>query len=401
MDLLEYQAKALFQKVGIPVLPSQTIHEISELKRLHIPYPVVLKSQVRAGGRGKAGGIKFVENTIDAIAAASAIFNLRILDEYPEVILAEAHYDSQSEIFLAIVLDYQLQCPVLLGSSKGGMDVDTLLQYMQTVVLVEDFSPFHARRLAIKMGLKGELIAAVSDILEKMYHLFLSKDLDLVEINPLGVKNTGEVMALDGKITANDAAIARHPDLIALMDHPQDFAAPLRWLKGDIQWGQIGLICNSYGSTLTSWDLMGEQNGSLAGAFILEDTHPQLSLTDQLAIALEKFRQLPQLKVIFVNIVATPSLSEAIAEFISRSSPPVSLPTNDDRLPRATRSNVLGRERLLTKERISAEWVPLVIRLVNGDLNEFQNQVAALPIYWSSSLEQAIADTLSLTETTT
>ena len=108
MDLLEYQAKELFQKVGIPILPSQTIHDIGELKRLHIPYQVVLKSQVRAGGRGKVGGIRFVENTIDGIAAASAIFNLPISNEYPEVILAEAHYDSQSEFFLAIVLDYQL-----------------------------------------------------------------------------------------------------------------------------------------------------------------------------------------------------------------------------------------------------------------------------------------------------
>ncbi len=329
MDLLEYQAKALFQKVGIPILPSQTIHEISELKRLHIPYPVVLKSQVRAGGRGKAGGIKFVENTIDAIAAASAIFNLPILEEYPEVILAEAHYDSQLEFFLAIVLDYQLQCPVLLGSSKGGMDVDTLLQYMQTVVLTEDFSPFHARRLAIKMGLTGELIAAVSDILEKMYHLFLSKDLDLVEINPLGVKSTGEVMALDGKITVNDAAIARHPDLMSLMDHQQDFATPLRWLKGDRQFGQIGVVCNSYGSVLTSWDLIREQDGHLVGAFILEDTHPQLSLVEQLEIALEKIRELPQLKVVFINIVGPPVVSEAIAEFIARSAPPVSLEPPD------------------------------------------------------------------------
>ena len=88
MDLLEYQAKELFSQVGIPVLPSQPIEDPRKLKRLHIPYPVVLKSQVRAGGRGRAGGIRFVENTIDAIAAARTIFNLPILDEYPQVLLA-------------------------------------------------------------------------------------------------------------------------------------------------------------------------------------------------------------------------------------------------------------------------------------------------------------------------
>ena len=103
MDLLEYQAKEIFAQVGIPILPSQPIHEPGGLKRLNIPYPIVLKSQVRAGGRGKAGGVKFVANTIDAIAAAHAIFHLPIAGEYPEVILAEARYNPQQEIFLAIL----------------------------------------------------------------------------------------------------------------------------------------------------------------------------------------------------------------------------------------------------------------------------------------------------------
>merc|ERR1712178_539671 len=93
--------KELFHQVGIPVLPSQPIAKLSELKHLHIPYPVVLKSQVHSGGRGRAGGIRFVQNTIDAVAAAQAIFSLPILKEYPEVIRAEARYDAQEEFFLS------------------------------------------------------------------------------------------------------------------------------------------------------------------------------------------------------------------------------------------------------------------------------------------------------------
>ena len=142
MDLLEYQAKELFSRIGIPVLPSQTVKEPRELKQLQIPYPVVLKSQVRAGGRGKAGGIKFVGNTIDAIAAARTIFNLSILGEYPEFILAEAQYDAQKEFFLAIVLDYKLKLPVLLGSAQGGVNVPLLLDNLQQVVVATEFSPF-------------------------------------------------------------------------------------------------------------------------------------------------------------------------------------------------------------------------------------------------------------------
>ena len=124
MDLLEYQAKELFREVGIPVLPSQRIDHPRDLKSLAISYPVVLKSQVPTGGRGRAGGIRFVENTIDAIASARSIFNLSILGQYPEVLLAEVRYDAEQELFLAVILDYALGRPVLLGSSHGGVNVE-------------------------------------------------------------------------------------------------------------------------------------------------------------------------------------------------------------------------------------------------------------------------------------
>jgi succinyl-CoA synthetase beta subunit len=218
MDLLEYQAKSLFRQMAIPILPSQRIDNLADLKGLKIPYPVVLKSQVRAGGRGRAGGIKFVENTIDAVAAAQTIFNLPIEDEYPQVLLAEAKYNADQELYLAVLLDPVARRPVLLGSRQGGMDVEGSIEQMQQVAVDQEFSPFYARRLTLKMGLQGDLIQSVSTIVEKMYRLFVEKDLDLVEINPLGISPRGEVMALDGKVTANDDALGRHPDLAALSE---------------------------------------------------------------------------------------------------------------------------------------------------------------------------------------
>jgi succinyl-CoA synthetase beta subunit len=212
MDLLEYQAKELFRHIGIPVLPAQRIDHTSDLKALKIPYPVVLKSQVPTGGRGKAGGIKFVENTIDAIAAGQAIFDLAIRGAYPEVLLAEARYNAEQEFYLAVALDYTRRCPVLWGSPQGGIDSEAVKAQMEQVVVEGEFSPFYARRLAVKMGLQGQLIASVSKIVEAMYQLFIQKDLDLVEINPLGVSPSGELMALDGKVVVNDAALGRHPD---------------------------------------------------------------------------------------------------------------------------------------------------------------------------------------------
>ncbi len=225
MDLLEYQAKTLFAEVGIPVLPSQPIQSTQEIRGLKIPYPVVLKSQVRAGGRGRAGGIRFAENTIDAVAAAQAIFTLPIVGEYPELLLAEAKYDADRELYVAIAIDCNARRPILLGSTEGGMDADLQPERVCQVIVDEAFSPFHARRLVLAMGLRGRLMQSVSDIVEKMYALFVQQDLDLIEINPLGVSVDGELMALDGKVTVNDYALGRHPKLWQWLDAQHGGAA--------------------------------------------------------------------------------------------------------------------------------------------------------------------------------
>jgi len=208
-------------------------------------------------------------------------------------------------------------------------------------------------------------------------------------------------MALDGKIAVNDSAIARHPDLYLWTNHELNFASPLRWLKGDMKLGEIGLICNSYGLALSSWDLIREQQGKLAGALILEDNHPSLSLVNQLELALEKMRELPKLKVIFINILGTTETSETVADVISQHLQPAILPRSDDRMTRPTGANSLGRERSAMKENSNLEAIPLDIRLVKGNLDPFQAKVSARPIYWNSTLEQCIADTLSLADSDT
>jgi succinyl-CoA synthetase beta subunit len=141
------------------------------------------------------------------------MFNLPIFGEVPQVLLAEAKYNVSQEFYLAVLIDYTLCRPVLLGAGQGGMNLEAVSQQIQQVVVTAEFSPFYARQLAIKMGLTGDLLLKVSQIIESMYRLMIAYDLDLVEINPLGVSSAGEVMALDGKVTANDRAIVRHPQL--------------------------------------------------------------------------------------------------------------------------------------------------------------------------------------------
>ena len=389
MELLEYQAKELFKMVDIPILPSQTIKDSRKIKQLQIPYPVVLKSQVRSGGRGKAGGVRFVANTIDAIAAARTIFNLSILEEYPEVILAEAHYNAEREFFLAVVLDYDLKCPVLLGSASGGMNVDLLLANLQQVVVDTDFSHFHARRLAARMGLSGELICSVSEIIAKMYRLLREKDLDLIEINPLGVNVQGELMALDGKITINDCALARQPMIETLsfseyqkkvghhnyIKQNKDNLNQIgwRWLDWKTKTGKIAIICNSFDLALLTWDLLQQNKVTPACGVVIESSLiGQLDNSQfyakQLQQILLELESVPGLEAILVNVWETETISRQIVEAIANYCQSVS-------------------ESTLTSPQF-------ILRLpAQGNLDELK---IAETIYISSNLEEAISQGISI-----
>ncbi|MDQ2099275.1 MAG: succinate--CoA ligase subunit beta [Tychonema bourrellyi B0820] len=404
MDLLEYQAKALFRQMEIPVLPSQRIDNPADLKGLKIPYPVVLKSQVRAGGRGRAGGIKFVENTIDAVAAAQTIFNLPIESEYPQVLLAEAKYNADQELYLAVLLDPVARRPVLLGSQQGGMDVEGSIDKMQQVVVDQEFSPFYARRLMLKMGLQGNLIQSVSTIVEKMYRLFVEKDLDLVEINPLGINPKGEVMALDGKVSANNDALGRHPDLVALGAKKQDTklpgerrsqterlransnllhsslelaptspsqisnSEPLNLVELD---GNIGILCNGVGLTMATLDAVVQEGGKPANFVNLGslDRYDSVdALRDRAELALELVSQDKSVKVVLVNILASTTTSEAIIAAVV------------GYLERKTRAN---------------RQLQIVLLLVGIDRDAVKKRLGQLHVQLASTLDQAVAQAVS------
>jgi succinyl-CoA synthetase beta subunit len=418
MDLLEYQAKALFREIGIPVLPSQRIDHPRDLKRLEIPYPVVLKSQVPTGGRGRAGGIRFVENTIDAIAAARAIFNLSILGQYPQVLLAESRYNAEQEFFLAVILDYTLGRPVLLGSSKGGVNVQAVIEHLQRVVVDQEFSPFYARRLVLKMGLQGNLIESVSGIVQKMYQLFVQKDLDLVEINPLGVSSTGEMMALDGKIIANDNALGRHSELATLVSTSSDREidqlltkplSELNWTDGD---GNIGILCNGTCLAAATLDLIYQAKGKPATCLIVNgyaswDLQSTSSPVQQLQGALQQLTSNDGIKVVLVNILSSPAASEEVAEVIANyllsHLGETSVLNGADRTEKAIaltshfRQERSDKSRLSIRRTASQPQLPhFVIRVVGGNFDTVKEDLANIPVHWIDNLDEAVAKAISL-----
>lgn len=413
MDLLEYQAKELFRQIGIPVLPSQRIDHPADLKRLEIPYPVVLKSQVPTGGRGRAGGIRFVENTIDAIAAARFIFNLPILGRYPQVLLAESRYDAERELYLAVILDYALGRPVLLGSPQGGIDVEAVMEQMQKVVVEQEFSSFYARRLALKMGLQGHLIESVSGIIHKMYQLFLQKDLDLVEINPLAINSKGEVMALDGKISANDSALGRHAELAALAASiPESYpnrVSDLHWTDTE---GNIGILCNDPCLAAATLDLVYQEKGKPARCLILDgyaswDVHTASSPVQQLQSALKQITEAKGIKVILINILSSATASEQVAQVIAnylaskcaevsgfKAVEQVQIPTGvTSRSHRAQNNST----HTLSKQPVSLAQLPhFVIRIVGGQIDSAKECLATIPVHWIDNLDEAVAQAISL-----
>ena len=392
--------------MAIPILPSQRIDKPADLKGLKIPYPVVLKSQVRAGGRGRAGGIKFVENTIDAVAAAQTIFNLPIENEYPQVLLAEAKYNADQELYLAVLLDPIARRPVLLGSRQGGMDVEGSIDQMQQVAVDQEFSPFYARRLMLKMGLQGDLIQSVSTIVEKMYRLFVQKDLDLVEINPLGISPTGELMALDGKVSANDDALGRHPDLATLsgkrqssgivgdrtitsagdrrnfnsklLHSPPEFdpnsqssisdSESLQLVELD---GNIGILCNGVGLTMATLDAVAHQGGKPANFLnmgSLDRYDAVNALRDRTDLGLELVAQDKSVKVILVNILGSASKSEEITAAVAAY------------LERKARAN---------------RHIQVVLRLVEIDADAVKKRLGQLPVQLASTLDEAATQAVS------
>ena len=408
MELLEYQAKALFEQVGIPTLPSQTIHQPSDLKKLTIPYPVVLKSQVHAGGRGKAGGIRFVENTIDAIAATRAIFNLSILGEYPNTILAEARYDIEKEIFLAILLDYQLQHPVLLGSYQGGIDIELLVKHMQTVVVTDEFSLYYARRLTIAMGLRGEQIEAVSQIVQKMYQLFCDKDLEFIEINPLAINHQGDVMALDGKITTNNDALGRHEDLASMLQpmitatEAEETLASIQWLSPIDNKGKVSIVCNSQGLALTYWDLLTKARRKVAAAMILATPYTSVDFLDQIKQVMLQITKLSYLKVLLIDICSSQEIANIVAQAIADWLEPDTIAkvhnTSDERSTRATgMSHIrLKPSSVSIRSTRKSASLPIVLRLAGGLEESLIERLSALSIFYSDDINTAIKKATAL-----
>ncbi len=283
MKVHEYQAKALLREFGVPV-PAGEVADRSAACRTaaeRIGGRVVVKAQVHAGGRGKAGGIKLADTPAQAETVGSQILGMRLRTPQtpPEGILVrrvlvEEASAIERELYLSVTLDRARATHVVMASAAGGMEIEEVAARSPDKILREWAHPalgladFQARRLAFALGLAGERFKQGAALVKALVALYLAKDCSLAEVNPLIVTADGRLLALDAKLNFDDNALARHPELAALRDtdeeDPLDVEASkygLNYIKLD---GDVGCMVNGAGLAMATMDIVKLAGGEPA-----------------------------------------------------------------------------------------------------------------------------------------
>jgi len=276
MNVHEYQAKALLRAHGVAVPAGELATTPAEAeqaaRRLGAPV-LVVKAQVHAGGRGKAGGIKLARSASEAKTAASEILGmtLRSAQTGPEgkvvrKVYVEAGCDIERELYLAIVLDRAAERLALIASTEGGMEIEEVAAAHPEKILklaidpAIGFMPFHGRKIAFGLGLEGKQVGAAVKFMSAMYTAFLALDASIVEINPLVVTGAGEVIALDAKMNFDDSALFRHKDVAEMRDEDEEDPMELEAARHELNYikldGQVGCMVNGAGLAMATMDII-------------------------------------------------------------------------------------------------------------------------------------------------
>jgi succinyl-CoA synthetase beta subunit len=276
MDLLEYQGKQLFARHDVPVpngRPATTVDEALDAADA-IGYPCVVKAQVQIGGRGKLGGIKVAQNKDEAREHASNILGMDIRGLTVHEVWIEEASQIEDEWYTSIVFDRAAKAPLVMLSTKGGMDIEAVAEEDPKAIAslhvdpLLGFQDFHGRRLAFDAGIPEDLIRPTGAMIAKLYEAFAAEDAMLVEVNPLIVTPERKLRALDAKVTLDDNALFRHPDNATLRnpsaEDPQEQMAKERGLTYVKLDGDIGILGNGAGLVMSTLDVVAQVGGQPA-----------------------------------------------------------------------------------------------------------------------------------------
>ena len=277
MDLYEYQGKRLFAEAGIPVARSRLATSIAEAREVarEIGLPLVVKAQVLSGGRGKAGGVRMAASEMQLVAAARDILEMAIQGRRVAALLVEEAVAIERELYLAVTLDRHRRCPLLLFSTRGGMDIEEVAREEPQALLSAPIDPLTGVRDdqvervvdAATAGVEGgdarALGESLTEVVRRVWELYRSKDATLVEINPLVVCASGQVLALDAKVSLDDNALYRHSGMEewrGVEDERERRAAEagVKYVSLD---GDVGVLGNGAGLVMSTLDLIAGAGG--------------------------------------------------------------------------------------------------------------------------------------------
>jgi succinyl-CoA synthetase beta subunit len=317
MKIHEYQAKELFRQYGVPVprgeMAATAAHALAVAEKLG--YPCVIKAQVHAGGRGKAGGVKLARSRAEAEQHIAAILGMTLVSRQtgPEGtrvrrLLVEQGLDIRRELYLAILIDREQEMPVIIASCHGGMEIETVAgENPQAIFRVHvhpasGFFPSHARALAFKLGLNKVQQQNFAALLARLYDLFLKSDASLVEINPLIITAGDEMIALDAKVNFDDNALYRHADIAAWRDPLEEEPLEVEAAKYELNYirldGSIGCMVNGAGLAMATMDIIKFYGGEPANFLDVGGATSAARVKEAFKILLAD----PNVRAVFVNI---------------------------------------------------------------------------------------------------
>ncbi|AHI01465.1 ADP-forming succinate--CoA ligase subunit beta [Kutzneria viridogrisea] len=329
MDLYEYQAKDLFAAHGVPVLPGSVAQTPDEARAIaeQLGQTVVVKAQVKTGGRGKAGGVKLAETPEETKAKAEAILGLDIKGHITRRVLVTPASDIAEEYYVSFLLDRANRTFLAMASAEGGMEIEQLAVERPEALAKIAVDPINgvdlakAKEIVAAGKFPAEVADQVAEVLVQLWQTFVGEDATLVEVNPLVRDPQGKVIALDGKVTLDENASFRHPAHAELVDKqaedPLEAKAKekhLNYVKLD---GQVGIIGNGAGLVMSTLDVVayaGEKHGGVKPANFLDIGGG--ASAEVMANGLEIILGDPDVRSVFVNVFGGITACDAVANGI-------------------------------------------------------------------------------------
>ncbi len=322
MDLLEYQGKQLFARHGVPVpagQPARTVEDAVAAAEA-VGYPCAVKAQVQIGGRGKLGGIKIANDRAEAEEYARAILGMDIRGLTVHELWIEGASQIASEYYASVVFDRSAKAPLVMLSTKGGMDIEQVADEDPDAIALLHVDPllgfqdFHGRRLAFEAGVDDDVVRPVGAMLAKLYDVFTREEATLVEVNPLIVTPERDVKALDAKVTLDDNSLYRHGENADLRDlsgeDPQERMAKERGLTYVKLDGNVGILANGAGLSMSTLDVVAEAGGKPANFLDAGGG----SRADAITSAVEVILSDPKVKAVLFNIFGGITRGDEVAK---------------------------------------------------------------------------------------